>query len=79
MNRSSGSKADIQRRQTFSDVSAMSALPPKADIRQRDLSFDPLMRTDRVELIEHRQDVLNVFGIWIRFIKGIEEPAVVRI
>ena len=36
------------------------------------------MRTDRVELIEHRQDVLNICGIWVRVIKGIEERAVFR-
>ena len=69
----------------------MSALPPKADIADRDrhvrfvlkadiidpsLLFDPLVRTDRVELIEHRQDVPNVFGLWVRVIKGIEERAV---
>ena len=34
------------------------------------------MRTGFVELIEHRQDILNIFGVGVRIIKGIEQRVV---
>jgi hypothetical protein len=36
----------------------------------------PLMPTRLVEAIEHRQDVLNIFRIGVRIVKGIEHRAV---
>ena len=35
-----------------------------------------LMRTGLVETIEYRQDILDIFGIWVRIVKNIEERAV---
>jgi hypothetical protein len=35
-----------------------------------------LVRTGFVELIEHRQDILNIFGVGVRIIKGIEQRMV---
>ena len=34
------------------------------------------MRTGLVESIEHRQDILDIFGIWVRIVKNIEERVV---
>jgi hypothetical protein len=34
------------------------------------------MRTGLVETIEHGQDSLNIFGIWVRVVKGIEQRVV---
>jgi len=34
------------------------------------------MRAGFVEHIEHRQDFLNVFGFWVRIVKGIEQRVV---
>src|SRR5260370_21893820 len=34
------------------------------------------MRTGLVEAVEHRQDILNIFGIWVRIVKGIEQRVV---
>jgi len=34
------------------------------------------MRTGPVETIEHRQDILDIFGIWVRIVKNIEERVV---
>jgi hypothetical protein len=38
--------------------------------------FIELLRTGFVELIEHRQDILNIFGVGVRIIKGIEQRVV---
>ena len=35
-----------------------------------------LMPTGLVEAIEHRQDILNIFGIGVRIVKGIEQRVV---
>lgn len=35
-----------------------------------------LVPTRLVEAIEHRQDILNIFGIGVRIVKGIEQRAV---
>ena len=35
-----------------------------------------LVRTGFVELIEHRQDILNIFGVGVCIIKGIEQRMV---
>ena len=35
-----------------------------------------LMPTGLVEAIEHRQDILNIFGVGVRIIKGIEQRVV---
>jgi hypothetical protein len=34
------------------------------------------MGTELVEAIEHRQDILSIFGIWVRIVKGIEQRVV---